>query len=87
MTFVLTPPTLGTCQCGCGKSARRDYLPGHDQRLRSQLEKRVGGLRNLEELVGKSEAYASRRLTTEELVAAVDSLFAVKGKTQDGSDR
>jgi hypothetical protein len=47
----------------------------------------VGGLRNLEELVGKSEAYASRRLTTEELVAAVDSLFAVKGKTQDGSDR
>jgi hypothetical protein len=43
------------------------------------LEKRVGGLRNLEELVGKSEAYATRRLSVEGLTEAVDSLFGAKG--------
>ena len=33
------------CACGCGGiTAGGNFLPGHDQRLRAELERRVGGL-------------------------------------------
>lgn len=33
------------CECGCGETpAGGMFLPGHDQRLRKDLEERVGGL-------------------------------------------
>ncbi len=40
-----------SCQCGCNQPATRDFLPGHDQRLRILIENRVGGLLNLNRLV------------------------------------
>ena len=41
------------CLCGCGHAVRinRKYLPGHDQKLRLRIEKSVGGLGALKELV------------------------------------
>lgn len=33
------------CACGCGgQPVNGKFLPGHDQRLRAYLERRVGGL-------------------------------------------
>lgn len=45
------------CECGCGGTpAKGLFLPGHDQRLRSRLEERVGGLLALRNLVDHAEA-------------------------------
>ncbi len=49
---------MSTCQCGCGGSpASGDFLPGHDQKLRSNLEKRTGGLLPLAELVDLADRF------------------------------
>ncbi|SMY06540.1 hypothetical protein [Flavimaricola marinus] len=40
------------CECGCGDDTKGgDFLPGHDQRLRAEIERRVGGLLKLRRLV------------------------------------
>jgi hypothetical protein len=40
------------CGCGCGgMTAGGDFQPGHDQKLRADLERRAGGLKNLNRLV------------------------------------
>ena len=47
------------CACGCGgKPSGGDFLPGHDQRLRADLERRVGGLIPLRMLVEAAEHFA-----------------------------
>ena len=47
------------CACGCGeKPAKGTFLPGHDQRLRADLERRVGGLIQLRMLVEAAEYFA-----------------------------
>lgn len=39
---------MTTCECGCEKLTKGgNYLPGHDQKLRSKLEQKVGGLLQL----------------------------------------
>lgn len=44
------------CACGCGGTpASGNFLPGHDQKLRSALEQRAGGLLALRDLVGAAE--------------------------------
>ncbi len=46
------------CACGCGKvPAGGQFLPGHDQRLRADLERRVGGLISLRMLVEAAEHF------------------------------
>jgi hypothetical protein len=45
-----------TCLCGCKQPATRDFLPGHDQRLRVQLEQQVGGILNLSRLITLNRA-------------------------------
>jgi hypothetical protein len=48
-----------TCECGCGESvASGSFKPGHDQKLRADLERRVGGLLALRSLVEAAESYA-----------------------------
>lgn len=48
------------CECGCGAlTASGAFLPGHDQKLRSALERRVGGVLALKLLVDSAESYAS----------------------------
>ena len=47
------------CACGCGeKPVKGTFLPGHDQRLRADLERRVGGLIQLRMLVEAAEYFA-----------------------------
>ncbi len=47
------------CACGCGgKPVKGTFLPGHDQRLRADLERRVGGLIELRMLVEAAEYFA-----------------------------
>jgi hypothetical protein len=42
---------MARCECGCGADARREFLPGHDQKLRSALERKVGGFLAMRTLV------------------------------------
>jgi hypothetical protein len=43
------------CDCGCGGMTRGGwYLSGHDQKLRSAIEEKVGGLLELKTLVEKT---------------------------------
>jgi hypothetical protein len=47
-----------TCHCGCDQPAKRNFLPGHDQKLRAKLGAQTGGLLGLEELVQAAAAFA-----------------------------
>ena len=44
---------METCLCGCGEtvSPGRKFVPGHDQKLRADLENAVGGLGAMKDLV------------------------------------
>ena len=49
------PEAAGRCGCGCGAPVRRRFLPGHDAKLKSRLERLMAGgdegaRRRLEEL-------------------------------------
>jgi hypothetical protein len=50
------------CECGCGATTNSSFLPGHDQKLRIDLEHRTGGLLKLKELVEAAESYSSGEL-------------------------
>lgn len=43
------------CACGCNETTKGsgDFLPGHDQRLRTAIERHVGGVLALRCLVEK----------------------------------
>ena len=57
-----------TCECGCGESAvSGSFRPGHDQKLRTELERRVGGLRALKNLVETAESFVAGQTTVEAL--------------------
>ncbi len=65
-------------QFGAGtnsQDANGDFLPGHDQRLRAALERRVGGLLALRSLVTASEDYASGKETEQALTRTVRSIL------------
>jgi len=43
---------MAECNCGCGgQTAGGKFLPGHDQKLRAEIERQMGGLIKLKELV------------------------------------
>ena len=73
---------MASCKCGCGEESARDFLPGHDQKLRSQIESRVGGLLSLQELVDAAASYARGESSDEAFTQRVRSLFAAA----DGGD-
>jgi hypothetical protein len=71
---VATPSGHGAarCECGCGTAVQgRDFVPGHDQKLRIQLEQRVGGLLALRDIVGRLEQHAKGGSTPAQLSSAV----------------
>jgi hypothetical protein len=70
---------MAQCECGCGQDSARDFLPGHDQKLRTQLESRVGGLRSLRELVEAAELYARGESPEDAFTRRVRALFAAAG--------
>jgi hypothetical protein len=50
---------MALCECGCGGETKGGkFLPGHDQKLRSKLEKDTGGLLPLRSLVEAARKYA-----------------------------
>lgn len=61
-----------------GKGAR--YLPGHDTRLRTALEKTVGGLLPLRALVEANSAYAAGIISAEQFTMTVRQIFAAKSR-------
>jgi hypothetical protein len=64
------------CECGCGEEAKAGaFRPGHDQRLRANLERRVGGLLALRSLVESVEQLAVGQATPEELARKVKALM------------
>ena len=49
---------MPSCECGCNeKVAQGQFLPGHDQKLRTALEADVGGILPLRSLVRAAQAY------------------------------
>lgn len=58
---------MADCECGCGRQANGEFLPGHDQKLRAELERRVGGLLAVRSVLLAAEGHVSGELTLEEL--------------------
>ncbi len=64
------------CACGCGiVPANGNFLPGHDQRLRTDLERRVGGLISLRMLVEAAEHFVEGNVGSSQFNGMVKELF------------
>jgi hypothetical protein len=73
------------CECGCGETAvAGSFKPGHDQKLRTVLERRVGGLLALRSLVEAAESFAASRSQSDELAHKVRTIFEHQGVKQAG---
>lgn len=56
------------CLCGCGGIPEGgEFLPGHDQRLRANIEGSAGGLLNLKHVIDAIEAYVAGEMVETEL--------------------
>ena len=67
------------CACGCGgEPAGGNFLPGHDQRLRADLERRIGGLIPLRMLVEASEHFSIGTIQASMFNNMVKDLFRMR---------
>lgn len=72
---------MGECKCGCGNTSNgRNFLPGHDQKLRASLENQVGGLLALKELVQTASKYFDAETSMEEFENVVRRIFADRNR-------
>jgi hypothetical protein len=56
------------CGCGCGEPTEGGtFRPGHDQKLRAELERRAGGILSLARLIDTAERYAMEQAPLKEL--------------------
>jgi hypothetical protein len=67
---------MASCECGCGQESAQRFLTGHDQKLRAQLELRLGGLLHLRALVDAAESYAHGESSGDAFTQRVRALFA-----------
>ena len=68
-----------TCACGCGGSPVSGvFLPGHDQKLRADLERRVGGLVQLRMLVEAAEYFVDGSIGSSMFNSMVKDVFNMK---------
>jgi hypothetical protein len=65
---------MATCECGCGGESNGQFLPGHDQRLRTSLEQQAGGLLPLRTLIEAAHSYFEGRITEEKFTQSVRAL-------------
>lgn len=73
---------MPTCACGCGEwTSGGDFRPGHDQRLRAEVKRRVGGLLPLARLVESAKAFGKEQLSLEALAERIRAQFQHKGST------
>ena len=67
---------MPVCACGCGEQTKGGkYLQGHEQKLRKQLDERVGSLQLLSSLVKVTETYAQGRMGSEDLGRLVKMIY------------
>jgi len=67
---------MGSCKCGCGNPVNdKNFLPGHDQKLRTMLVNEVGGLFALQELVDAGKKYTSGVMEPETFTSIVKEIF------------
>ena len=65
------------CACGCGEQTKKGkYLQGHDQKLRKQLEEKVGSLQLLSSLVKVTETYAQDHMSLDDLGRLVKLIYS-----------
>ena len=75
--------TINECACNCGgKPVKGQFLPGHDQRLRADIERRVGGLISLRMLVEAAEYFAAGDIGSSRFNSMVKDLFQNNEKHQ-----
>jgi hypothetical protein len=64
------------CACGCGEETKKGkYLQGHEQKLRKQLEEKVGGLQLLAALVKVTQMYAQEKMSLDGLGRLVKQIY------------
>jgi hypothetical protein len=64
------------CACGCDQPTKNAaFLPGHDQRLRKQLQEKVGGLLLLSSLVKVTDMFAQDKMSLEDLGRLVKLIY------------
>jgi len=79
---------MNKCKCGdCNELTNSDYAPGHDQKLRSALEQRVGGLLNLKQLIAACEDYSTGKITESEVLCAIKKLLYRRSYNDEISSR
>ena len=67
---------MNECACGCGGNPSQGvFLPGHDQRLRAQIEAQAGGLLALRDIVRKARDYQGGVITESEFGRDVRALL------------
>ena len=65
------------CECGCGgETAAGQFLSGHDQKLRTALERKVGGLLGLRTLVSSAAEYSRGETSAEAFTKEVRGVFS-----------
>ena len=63
---------MDKCKCGnCSETTTADFAPGHDQKLRSNIEQSVGGLLALKDLVYSCVNYAEGKSSEDEILRTV----------------
>ena len=64
------------CACGCGEQTKKaKFLAGHEQKLRKELDEKLGGLPLLAYLVKVTEMYAQDRMSLEGLGSLVRLIY------------
>ena len=78
---------MAKCECGCGDDAvSGQFLPGHDQRLRTTLESIVGGILPMRTLVRAAQSYFEGNSSDQAFTQTVRSVFAgVQTRKETGS--
>jgi hypothetical protein len=67
---------MSECACGCGEETKKaKFLAGHEQKLRKELDAKVGGLPLLAYLVKVTEMYAQERMSLEGLGRLVRLIY------------
>ena len=70
---------MNKCKCGdCNELTNSDYAPGHDQKLRSALEQKVGGLLFLKQLLASCEEYAAGNASESDVLRTIRHVFSGK---------
>ena len=70
---------MNKCKCGdCNELTNGDYAPGHDQKLRSALEQKVGGLLFLKQLLASCEEYAAGKASESDVLRTIRQVFSRK---------